>query len=125
MKEFMSIARALSDENRVRILMFLRHGDMCVCQIIEMLGLAPSTVSKHLSILKQANLIDSHKKGRWVHYHLASLPSPVVAAGLQWIQESLAEDRKILEDDLVLVRVKEACLVDLCVHYTNSAREAA
>lgn len=125
MKEFMSIARALSDENRVRILMFLRHGDLCVCQIIEMLGLAPSTVSKHLSILRQADLIDSHKKGRWVYYHLASLPSPVVAAALQWIQESLAEDRKTLEDDLVLERVKKACLVDLCVHYANGAREAA
>jgi DNA-binding transcriptional ArsR family regulator len=125
MKEFMSIARALSDENRVRVLMFLRHGELCVCQIIEMLGLAPSTVSKHLSILKQADLIDSHKKGRWVYYRLAEEPSPVVLGALAWIQDSLFSDRKIQEDDTELERVLATCLEDLCNHYANGNREAA
>ena len=70
LREFMDITRALSDENRVRTLMFLREGELCVCQIIEMLGLAPSTVSKHLSILKQARLVETRKKGRWIYYRL-------------------------------------------------------
>lgn len=125
MKEFMCIARALSDENRVRILMFLRHGELCVCQIIEMLGLAPSTVSKHLAILKQADLIDSRKNGRWVYYRLAQEPSPVVLGALDWVRESLSSDRKITEDDRVLQRVMKTCLEDLCLHYSNGNREAA
>jgi len=125
MKEFMSIARALADENRVRTLMFLRHGELCVCQIIEMLGLAPSTVSKHLSILKQADLIDSHKKGRWVYYRLAEEPSPVVLGALDWVRDSLSSDRKVKEDDRLLQRVMKTCLEDLCAHYTNGNRQAA
>jgi ArsR family transcriptional regulator len=55
MREFMNITKALADENRVRTLLALRKGELCVCQTTE-LGLAPSTVSKHLSILYQAGL---------------------------------------------------------------------
>jgi DNA-binding transcriptional ArsR family regulator len=48
----------------VRILLALRGGEMCVCQITELFGLAVSTTSKHLSILYQARLVDSRKDGR-------------------------------------------------------------
>ncbi|MBW2408107.1 MAG: winged helix-turn-helix transcriptional regulator, partial [Deltaproteobacteria bacterium] len=51
---FMAITRALSDQNRVRALMALKDRELCVCQIIELLDLAPSTVSKHMSILANA-----------------------------------------------------------------------
>ena len=51
MKEFLAITKALSDENRVRALMALTGGELCVCQVIELLGLTPSTVSKHLAAL--------------------------------------------------------------------------
>ena len=63
MREFMAITRALADPNRVRILLALRRGELCVCQITELFGLAPSTVSKHLSILHHAGLIQSRKIG--------------------------------------------------------------
>jgi len=62
---------ALADPNRVRALMALRGGERCVCEIIELLNLAPSTVSKHMSILKQAGLVSSRKDSRWVYYTLA------------------------------------------------------
>ncbi len=51
MREFMNITKALADETRVRMLMALREGELCVCQITELFGFAPSTVSKHLSVL--------------------------------------------------------------------------
>ena len=51
MREFMAVARALGDENRVRMLLALEGGELCVCQITELFGLAASTTSKHLSIL--------------------------------------------------------------------------
>ena len=55
---FMNITKALADENRVRILMALNgRNELCVCQLIDMLQLAPSTVSKHLFILRNARLI--------------------------------------------------------------------
>ena len=64
----MLVIKALTDENRVRILMALRDRELCVCQITGMLDLSPSTTSKHLSILRQARLIESNKKGKWVYY---------------------------------------------------------
>jgi DNA-binding transcriptional ArsR family regulator len=66
MREVVMIAKALSDANRVRILAILEGRELCVCQVIELLDLAPSTVSKHLSILKQVHLIDGRKRGRWM-----------------------------------------------------------
>ena len=66
MYEFMNMTKALSDQNRIRVLMALRKRELCVCQIIELLGLAPSTVSKHMSILRHARLVESRKEGIWI-----------------------------------------------------------
>ena len=68
MLDFMAIAKSLADENRVRLLLALQKQELCVCQLIELIGLAPSTVSKHMSILKQAHLVETRKEGRWVYY---------------------------------------------------------
>jgi ArsR family transcriptional regulator, arsenate/arsenite/antimonite-responsive transcriptional repressor len=123
MREFMHIAKALADENRVRTLMFLRNGELCVCQIIEMLQLAPSTVSKHLAILRQAGLIDSRKVGRWIYYHLpAGDASEAATAAIAWIKNSLAFDKRIQADDRRLTQVRGMCLDELCNHYGTNPR---
>ncbi len=70
MEQFTNITKALSDPHRVRALVALNHGELCACQVIELLGLAPSTVSKHMSILKAAGLVRSRKDGRWIHYSI-------------------------------------------------------
>jgi DNA-binding transcriptional ArsR family regulator len=100
MRPFLDITSALSDENRVRALLALRRGELCACQITELLALAPSTVSKHLFLLKQAGLIDSRKRGRWIHYRIAedSQVSPEVRAALQWVATSLARNPRIVQD---------------------------
>ena len=68
MRDLMAVIKALADENRVRVLVALGPKELCVCQLVELLGLAPSTVSKHMAILKQARLVDSRKEGRWMFY---------------------------------------------------------
>ena len=78
----MKVAKALSDETRVRILAMLSFGELCVCDIIDVLGLAPSTVSKHLSILYQAHLINARKEGKWILNTTTALHL-VVARSLQ------------------------------------------
>jgi len=78
MREFMAITKALSDPGRVRILLALRRGELCVCQITELFGLAPSTMSKHLSVLHQGGLIASRKAERWVYYRLPDETAPGV-----------------------------------------------
>jgi len=72
MRNTVNLYKALSDPNRIRILMMLREGPLCVCEIVEILGLANSTVSKHLSILRNVNLIMDEKEGRWVDYRLSN-----------------------------------------------------
>src|SRR5687767_9093334 len=99
MRYVVTIAKALSDENRVRILAILEGRELCVCQVIELRSLAPSTVSKHLSILKQARLIDGRKHGRWMYYRLADEDVPTVAKdAISWALNALGCDKRREQD---------------------------
>jgi len=115
MRTFMNITKALSDENRVRILMALRNGELCVCQIIELLGLAPSTISKHLSILFQSGLLESRKEGRWIYYKLPGMDAgSEVREAVQWIANSLAGNPQIMEDQKRLKQILKLDPAELC-----------
>ncbi|MCK8603708.1 ArsR/SmtB family transcription factor [Desulfoferrobacter suflitae] len=92
MRDFMAITKALADQNRVTILLALQSCELCVCQITELLRVAPSTVSKHLSILRQARLVEDRKDGRWVYYRLAGEAAPPeVREALAWVCRCLAD----------------------------------
>lgn len=111
-----NILKALADRNRLRIVMSLLRRELCVCQIIELLGLAPSTVSKHLYILKQANLIESNKKGRWVYCRLTREDEKKeVQRVLCWLQGSLARDAGISEDRRKLREILKEDPEQLCL----------
>ena len=106
MRDVVTIAKALSDDNRVRILAILEGRELCVCQVIELLGLAPSTVSKHLSILKHARLIDGRKHGRWMYYRLADEDVPAVAKdAIGWALNALGRDKQRAEDAERLLQI--------------------
>lgn len=105
----MGVTKALADLQRVRILMLLRPGELCVCQIIEVLELAPSTVSKHLSILNAAGLVDSRKQGRWGYYRLPEgAEGGFVRPVLKWVGEALKND-EMIEQDAKKLRAVVAC----------------
>ncbi len=74
MKDSINIFKALSDKNRLRILKMLQIKPLCVCEITEVLQLATSTVSQHLSILKKASFISEDREGRWVNYKINQRP---------------------------------------------------
>ncbi len=118
MRTLLAIAKALSDEHRVRALMSLRGGELCLCQVIEMLGLAPSTVSKHMAILRQAGLVASRKDGRWIFFRLADKDAlPAVREATRWVQNSLRDDRQIMEDARRLKAVRKMSTEALCACY--------
>ena len=71
MKEMINIFKALSDENRARIIMMLKIRPLCVCEIYEVLNIALSTLSAHLKLLKNTGIIKDVKDGRWVIYDIA------------------------------------------------------
>lgn len=113
--ELIAITKALSDPNRVRIILALEQGELCVCQITELFGFAPSTVSKHLSVLHQAGLILSRKTERWVYYRLADKSAPtVVREALAWVQNSIAEAEEAKEDAKTLKKILATDLAEIC-----------
>jgi DNA-binding transcriptional ArsR family regulator len=100
----MELFKALGDENRLRSLAALRGGELCVCRLIALLDLAPSTVSKHLSLLRAARLVDSRKEGRWMYYRLSrEFRTPSAGRILDLLfkdmehTERMADDRKRLK----------------------------
>jgi ArsR family transcriptional regulator len=115
MRAFMTITKALSDPSRVRILLALRRGELCVCQITELFGLAPSTVSKHLSVLHHAGLILSRKSERWVYYRLPEKSAPVVVRKpLDWARKSLGQSPEVLADAKRLQKIRKMDLQEIC-----------
>lgn len=70
MKEIVNTIKALSDEIRLRIINILYEEDLYVCEIVDVLSLPQSTVSRHLTILKNANIIEDTKHGQWAYYKL-------------------------------------------------------
>lgn len=116
MRNVLSITKALADKNRLRILCALRHGELCVCQIIEMLELAPSTVSKHLAILAGAGLVESRKEGRWAYYRLPEGEEATEEArtAIAWVLGRLAQDPAIARDDEHRATITQLSPEELC-----------
>ncbi len=117
MKVFLSIAKALGEETRLRALLSLRGGELCLCQIIDLLELAPSTVSKHMDLLYQAGLVERRKEGRWHYFRLANhQATPVVRRAIKWVLESLQEEQVAVGDakKLCCVRKKDPRELSAC-----------
>lgn len=113
MKDFLNVTKALADENRLRILMALQGGEVCVCQLTELMGLAMSTVSKHLSVLYQAGLVNARKEGRWMYYSLPGKDAPTAAReAVAWVRRSLAGNERVAADAR---RLKKVLALDVSV----------
>jgi ArsR family transcriptional regulator len=65
------LAKALSDENRLAILVLLQGGEKCACVLLEELHITQPTLSHHMKVLCDAGIVDSCKDGKWMHYSLS------------------------------------------------------
>ena len=118
MLEFIAIAKALGDENRARAMMALADGELCLCQIVEVLGVSPSTVSKHMSILQHARLVERRKDGRWHYYRLAGRDAPpIVKEAIRWTLRSLENEKVVVTDAKTLCCVREKDREELTACY--------
>ena len=112
MRNHLKVFKALSDKNRLRIVKMLEEKPMCVCEITAVLKLAPSTVSKHLSLLHEAELIEDKKDGKWVNYSLPKKSKiPFVSEILKLLRRSIKDDPAILTDMKKAVKVSR---IELC-----------
>lgn len=109
MDRLLEVNKALSDENRLRIFFMLQVKPMCVCELLQVLDIAGSTLSAHLKILRQAGLVDQRKDGRWIEYFLKVEES--------WVEQVLAYSETMLEEreiidadrDLAATLTREVC----------------
>ena len=93
------VFKALSDPNRIRIFKMLEERELCVCEVREVLGLSTSTVSKHLSILRDADLIVDSKNGKWVNYKLnENADLTLVRAQVALMKNSFKDDKQVRSD---------------------------
>ena len=96
MKSALRTLRALGDPNRMRIMKMLQRREMCVCELAEALGISQPSVSRHMRILAEADLVLSHREGVWIHYLWNPSPSdPYAATLLQALTHWLEEDPHI------------------------------
>jgi len=72
--------KAVSDPNRLKLLSYLKKGEMCVCEFVDLLNISQPAVSQQLKKLKDAGIILERKKGTWKHYRLNDLQEPYIQA---------------------------------------------
>ena len=98
-RDTVNVFKALSDPNRIRIVKMLEARELCVCEVREVLDLSTSTVSKHLSILRDADLILDSKDGKWVNYRLNDKSANgFVLSQLELVKKSFSDDEQVVSD---------------------------
>ena len=118
-----AVTRALGHSARLRTVAMLRSGELCVCQITEVLKLASSTVSVHLKELKRAGLITERKDGRWVYFALSQYTE-----ARPWIEtalEAIAADPQLVEDERLVGELRRLPVEELCRLGYEAAKTAA
>jgi DNA-binding transcriptional ArsR family regulator len=115
LETFETVAKAVADPSRLRILKLLERGELCVCQVTTVLDLAPATVSKHLAALKTAGLVQQRRDGKWVYYRLAERDLNAYAGRfLALVHGAMAGDPTVTEDRRLLALVNAVPLRVLC-----------
>ena len=100
-----TITHALSDPNRVRLLVACLEQERCVCQLVELIDLSNASISKHLSTLKNAGLLESRREGRWVHYQATPNPEPIIADAFTFVRTHAMDDHQIQADQVKLAEI--------------------
>ncbi|WP_419193297.1 ArsR/SmtB family transcription factor [Kolteria novifilia] len=85
-----TLFRALSDRTRLRILNLLRSGELCVCDLVNVLDVPQPTASRHLAYLRRAELVVSRKEGLWQHYRLSASRTLLHEKLLECVEASVA-----------------------------------
>jgi ArsR family transcriptional regulator len=118
MKKIANIFKALSDDTRLRVIKLLQDRELCVCELMQVLDMSQPRISRHLSVLKNAGLVNDRREGKWIHYSLRKetqgkeikilLDAMVVMANDDAVVKA---DKKILKKAIRLSEVKGNCML--------------
>lgn len=93
-----TLFKAFADGTRLRILGLLLTGEVCVCDIYESLKIPQSKASRHLAYLRKTGLVETRRDGLWVHYKLAAVSDPVLAAVVDAVRHALTHADGVHKD---------------------------
>ena len=97
MNNYLKVLQALTDEIRLRILNLIYERDLCVCDVTYVLGVKQSNASRHLTVLKNAGIVQSRKSAQWNHHYLVRDELP---AYLNSLITDVLRKQELYRDDL-------------------------
>lgn len=107
MKDIAGVFKALSDETRIRIFRLLLEGELCICDLMEVLELPQSKVSRHMAYLKHSGLVDDRREGVWIYYSLREPQSKLHEYLMRCIHDCF-EEHEVFNRDLQRLKSFEA-----------------
>jgi ArsR family transcriptional regulator len=107
MEQLIQFFKALSEEMRLRIMMLLTHGELCVCDLMVVLDEPQSKVSRHLAYLKHSGLTKSKRAGVWMHYRLKEPADDIHRAQLDFLKGQLSLLPQFRADREKLLKLKK------------------
>ena len=102
MKALAQTAKTLSDPTRIRVLLALRDGELCVCELCDALDVTQSTLSSHLQVIRKSGLVKTRREGKWMYYAMADSAQGLLTSIWAHFAASLAKDSKLRADNLRL-----------------------
>jgi len=94
MEADLALFKACSDPTRLRILFLLATRELCVCEIVEVLEMPQGKISRHLALLKQAQLVRDRRDATWIYYSLATADSPLKKHLLSYLKKEASAVRE-------------------------------
>jgi ArsR family transcriptional regulator, arsenate/arsenite/antimonite-responsive transcriptional repressor len=102
MRDLISLGQAIVDPTRVRIIAALRRGELCVCELVDALEISQSTLSTHLKVLRQTDMVTTRKEGRWIYYSLTDQKADLFDALFSRVQSDV--DARLRRDSERIAR---------------------
>ena len=111
MKSFATVFKALSDDSRLRIINLLFYsGELCVCDIEEVMGFTQTKVSRHLAYLRKAGLVDDRRQGLWMLYSIAKPKTEEQRKTLEFLSSLLHSNETARRDaERLASRIRKGC----------------
>lgn len=90
--------KGVSNPTRLRILNLLKDGELCVCDLISILDIPQSTISRHLSYLRKTGWIEMRREGKWAMYRRPVFPGPFIGYALAMLDDEFANQKQAQMD---------------------------
>ena len=101
-----TFAKALADPTRLRIIAALRQRELCVCELCDALEATQSTLSTHLTLLRDAAIARTRKQGKWIYYRLSDEAAPLIETFLRHFADAKRDKRMRRDTDRLRQRLK-------------------